>query len=121
MNKKNNLFILILSLGVFGLVSTQLGVVGILPLIAEYFHVSISQAGLMVSIFALAAAISAPIMPLLFSSINRKKVMLLSLGIFIVGNLVSAFAQNFTIALISYVAPAIFHPLYCSMAFTLAG
>lgn len=121
MTKRNNLFIFILSLGVFGLVSTQLGVIGILPLIAEHFHVSISQAGLMVSIFALAAAISAPIMPLLFSGINRKKVMLLSLGVFIVGNIISAFAPNFTISLIAYVVPAIFHPLYCSMAFTLAG
>lgn len=121
MTKRNNLFIFILSLGVFGLVSTQLGVVGILPLIADHFHVSISNAGLMVSIFALVVAISAPIMPLLFSGINRKKVMLLSLGVFIVGNIASAFAPNFNIALIAYVIPAIFHPIYCSMAFTLAA
>jgi predicted MFS family arabinose efflux permease len=33
-----------------------MGVIGILPLIADNFHVSISKAGLLVSLFALAIA-----------------------------------------------------------------
>lgn len=121
MTKKNNVLIFILTIGVFGIVNTQLGVIGILPLISDHFHVSISNAGLMVSLFSLAAAISGLIMPLLLSGINRKKVMLLVLGAFVLGNIVSAFASNFTIALIAYVLPAIFLPVYCSMAFSVAA
>lgn len=121
MTKRNNSILFILILGVFGLVNTQLGVVGILPLIADHYQVSISEAGLMVSLFALAAAISALVMPLLLSGINRKTVMLLSLGAFVMGNIIAAFASNFMIALIAYVVPAIFHPVYCSLAFSVAA
>jgi predicted MFS family arabinose efflux permease len=121
MAKRSNLLIFILTIGVFGILNTEMGVIGILPLIADYYDVSVSKAGLFVSFFALAVAISAPSMPLLFSGINRKKAMLLVLGVFVLGNIVSIFASNFTIALIARVVPAIFHPIYCSMAFTEAA
>jgi predicted MFS family arabinose efflux permease len=98
-----------------------MGVVGILPLIADNFHVSVSKAGLLVSLFALAVAIAGPTMPLLFSGINRRTVMLLVLGIFLVGNIVSAFSTSFTIVLIARVIPAFFQPIYCSLAFTAAS
>ncbi|WP_046181198.1 MFS transporter [Domibacillus tundrae] len=121
MAKRNNMLIFILMIGVFGILTTEMGVIGILPLIAEHFHISVSKAGLLVSLFALAVAISAPTMPLLFSSINRKKVMLLVLGIFVLGNITSMFATNFTVLLIARVIPAIFHPIYCSLALTVAA
>jgi predicted MFS family arabinose efflux permease len=119
--KRNNLLIFILTIGVFAIINTEMGVIGILPLIAENFHVSISKAGLLVSLFALAVAISGPIMPLLFSGINRKKVMLFVLGIFLLGNIVSVFTSSFTVLLIVRVVPAFFHPIYCSLAFTAAS
>ena len=121
MTKRNNLLIAILILGVFAIINTEMGVIGILPLIADNFHVSISKAGLLVSLFALAVAISGPIMPLLFSGINRKKVMLFVLGIFLLGNIVSVFTSSFTVLLIARVVPAFFHPIYCSLAFTAAS
>jgi len=121
MTKRNNLIVFILTLGVFAIINTEMGVVGILPLIADNFHVSVSQAGLLVSLFALAVAIAGPTMPLLFSGINRRAVMLLVLGIFFVGNIISAFATNFIVILIARVIPAFFHPIYCSLAFTAAS
>ncbi|MBP2627575.1 MAG: major facilitator superfamily 1 [Firmicutes bacterium] len=121
MTKGNSLLIFILTVGVFGIINTEMGVIGVLPLIADQFHVSISQAGLLVSLFALVVAAAGPTMPLLFSGKNRKKVMLLVLGVFILGNIVSIFASNFTIALIARVVPAFFHPVYCSLAFTVAA
>lgn len=120
-NKSNHLIIFILTIGVFGILNTEMGVVGIIPLIAETFQVTIPQAGWTVGIFALTVAVSAPIMPLLFSGINRKKVMLLALGVFVLSSLVSAFTSDFTIVLIARVVPAVFHPVYVSMAFTVAA
>ncbi|WP_410768752.1 MFS transporter [Fontibacillus sp. BL9] len=121
MEKKNGLLVWILTLGVFGILSTEMGIIGILPQIAQHFDVSISKAGWLVSVFALAVAVSGPTMPLLFSGIDRRKVMLLVLGIFIMSNIVSLFAANFTIALIARVVPAFFHPIYCSLALTVAA
>lgn len=121
MAKQNHLYLLILIIGVFGILTTEMGVIGMLPLIADNYHVSVSKAGLLVSLFALAVSIAGPTMPLLFSSLNRKKVMLLVLGIFILGNIISIFTSNFNMLLIARVIPAFFHPVYCSLALTVAS
>jgi MFS transporter, DHA1 family, inner membrane transport protein len=121
LTKRNNLLIFILTIGVFGILNTEMGVIGILPDIADHFHVSVSKAGWLVSLFALVVAVSGPTMPLLFSGINRKKVMLLVLGVFVLGNIVSIFTSNFTILLMARMIPAFFHPIYCSLAFSVAA
>ncbi|SFE76512.1 Predicted arabinose efflux permease, MFS family [Paenibacillus algorifonticola] len=121
MDKRNRFFIFILTIGVFGILNTEMGIVGILPLIADHFHISVSKAGLLVSLFALAVAISGPTLPLLFSGINRKKAMLLVLGVFVLGNIVSIFASNFTILLLARVIPAFLHPVYVTIALTAAA
>lgn len=115
------LLVFILTVGVFGIINTEMGVIGILPLIAETFNVTVPQAGWTVSIFALVVAISAPVMPLLFSGVNRKKVMLLALGIFTLSNVISMLTTNFTVLLIARALPAFLHPVYVSMAFTVAA
>ena len=117
----STLLVFILTTGVFGIINTEMGVIGILPLIAENFQVTVPEAGWTVSIFALVVAISAPITPLLFSSINRKKVMILALGLFTLSNIISMMTTNFTVLLISRALPAFLHPVYVSMAFTVAA
>ena len=49
MKKNNGLLILILAVGVFGILNTEMGVIGILPLVATMFGVSITRAALLVS------------------------------------------------------------------------
>ncbi|MCT2345700.1 MFS transporter [Bacillales bacterium AN1005] len=121
MVKQNKLLIFILTIGVFGIINTEMGVIGILPSLAEHFGVSISKAGLLVSLFALVIAVSGPTMPLFFAGMDRKKVMLLVLGIFVLGSVVSIFTTNFTVALLARIVPAFFHPIYCSLAFSVAA
>lgn len=118
---RSNLLVLILTLGVFGILNTEMGVIGMLPLIAETFHVTVPQAGWTVTIFALVVAASGPIMPMLFSKFDRKLVMLLALGIFIITNAVAMFTESFTVLLVTRAIPAFFHPVYVSMAFTVAA
>ena len=121
MKKVNNkTLVLILTMGVFSILNTEMGIVGVIPYVSERFSVSIPDAGLLVSGFALIVALAGPTMPLLFSKINRKKVMLLSLGVFSLCNVVSVFASTFEILVAARVIPAAFHPLYVSMAMALA-
>lgn len=115
------LLVFILTAGVFGIINTEMGVIGILPLIAENFHVTVPEAGWTVSVFALVVAASAPVTPLLFSSINRKKVMLLAMGLFTLSNIISMLTTNFTVLLIARALPAFLHPVYVSMALTVAA
>lgn len=119
--KNENLIIYIMMLGTFGVLSTEMGVVGILPQIAQYFNVDITQAGLFVSLFALTIAICAIFMPLVFSRFDRKKSFILTLAVFTVFSTVGAFVTDFNIALVCRIIPAIFHPIYCGLALTVAA
>lgn len=115
------LLVLILTFGVFGIINTEMGVVGIIPRIAETFGVTVPEAGWTVSVFALIVALSAPVMPLLFSGVNRRTTMLLALGLFTAGNIVSALTDDFAVLLVARAVPAFLHPVYVSMAFSVAA
>lgn len=119
--KHEKLILYIMMLGTFGVLSTEMGVVGILPQIAQYFNVDITQAGLFVSLFALTIAICGIFMPLAFSRFDRKKSFILVLAIFTIFSTVGAFVTDFNIALICRIIPAIFHPIYCGLALTVAA
>lgn len=101
--------------------NTEFAIIGILPYMADHLGVSISKAGLLVSVFALTIAICGLIMPLLFSSVNRRKIMLLVLGLFLLGNVVTLFTTNYTVAMLARIIPAIFHPVYFAVAFSTAA
>lgn len=117
----SGLLVPILTLGVFGILNTEMGVIGMLPLIADTFQVTVPQAGWTVTIFALGIAVCGPVTPMLFSRFDRKPVMLLALGIFIISSVVSMLTEDFAVLLIARAVPAVFHPVYVSMAFTLAA
>lgn len=116
----NKTLVLILTTGVFGILNTEMGIVGVIPYVSQQFSVTVPDAGLLVSGFALIVAIAGPTMPLLFSRVNRKKVMLLSLSVFSICNIVAVFAPTFEVLLVARVVPAAFHPLYVSMAMAIA-
>lgn len=119
--KKHRLIIFILTLGVFGILNTEMGFIGLIPNIATHFNVSTSTAGWLVSAFAIGIAISGPIMPLLISKLERKRIMILVLSIFVVSNLISIFTTSFSVLLIARIIPAIFHPVYIALAFSVAA
>ncbi|WP_102275548.1 MFS transporter [Cytobacillus massiliigabonensis] len=121
MAKQKKLLIFILTIGVFGILNTEMGIIGILPEIANHFNVSVSAAGWLVSIFAIGVAISGPTMPLLFSRFDRKKVMVFVLSVFVAANIISIFTTSFSILLIARIIPALCHPIYCSLAFSVAA
>lgn len=118
---KRNGSIFFIALGIFSIINTELGVVGLLPLIMKKYGVTAPQAGMLVSSFALIIALFGPWMTLLMSRWNRKRVLTGVLALFAVFNLVSAFAPTFPILLTFRVIPAFFHPVYFSIAFVLAA
>ena len=124
-NKKQSLpkawLIAILAVGVFSILNTEMGIIGVLPMVAEQYAIDIVQAGYLVSFFALGVAIAGPTMPLICSRFNRKKIMLLVLAVFTICNLISLIAPSFNILLIARVVPAFLHPVYCALAFSVAA
>ncbi|MCT6915467.1 MAG: MFS transporter [Bacillus wiedmannii] len=121
MKKVNPLLILTLAIGVFGIITTEMGIVGVLPQITEKFGISTTKAGFLVSIFALVVAISGPFLILLVSSINRKIILLTAIFIFVIANLIYAYTTQFEIMLIFRILPAALHPLFFSIALVTAA
>ncbi|ALP35879.1 arabinose ABC transporter permease [Paenibacillus sp. IHB B 3084] len=117
-NKNSPLFFI--ALGIFGIINTELGVVGILPMVMDKYNVTAPQAGILVSLFALTIAIFGPWVTLLFSKWNRKWLLMSIMIIFSISNVISAFAPNFYTLVVFRIFPAFFHPVYFSIAFVLA-
>ena len=120
-NVNKTVMLLILAAGVFGILNTEMGFIGILPYIAAYYQVSVVQAGWLISLFALGVAVAGPTMPLFMSRFNRKWVMVFILGLFTICSTLAVLAENFYVLLVVRVLPAFFHPVYCAMAFTVAA
>ncbi|SHE56581.1 MFS transporter [Pedobacter caeni] len=112
--------IYILALGAFGIITTEFGVIGILPTISREFQVSIDTAGWLLSAFALTVAISSPFLTALTAKINRKFLLCLVLSVFVLSNVISAFAPNFTILMIARILPAFLHPLFWNISLAVA-
>ncbi|WP_340395556.1 MFS transporter [Paenibacillus sp. FSL E2-0177] len=121
MKKVNPLLIIILALGVFGIITTEMGIIGVLPQVTQKFNISTSQSGWLVSIFALVVAISGPFLTLLASGINRKVILLTAVLIFAISNIVYAYTTMFEVMLIFRIIPAIFHPVFFSVALVTAA
>ncbi|EAI6037851.1 MFS transporter [Campylobacter jejuni] len=122
LNKASNTqIILVFCLGVFGILSTELGMMGIIPIVSQNFSVSISDAGWCASIFALVITFCAPIVPLLCANFNPKKLMLICLAVFILSWLTSAFVSEFWQLLILRAIPAFFHPIYIALALSMVA
>ncbi|KMY29290.1 arabinose ABC transporter permease [Lysinibacillus xylanilyticus] len=121
MRKVNPLLIFILAIGVFGIITTEMSIVGVLPQIARKFEISTAQSGLLVSIFALVVAISGPFLILLVSGINRKLLLLTTIFIFAISNIFYAYTTHFEVMLIFRIIPAALHPLFFSIALVTAA
>ncbi|WP_439196854.1 MFS transporter [Bacillus velezensis] len=121
MKKSSSIFILFLALGVFGIITTEMGIIGVLPQVADRFHISASNAGWLVSIFAFIVAVSGPFLTLLASGINRKVILLLAVLMFAFSNAVYAYTAHFSVMLAFRIIPALCHPVFFSVALATAA
>lgn len=116
----NNFLLWILCFGLFGIISTELGMMGIVPIVAQKFAISIDDAGWSVSVFSLVVVFCAPIAPLLGSKLRPKSLMLISLTIFSLSSLAAIFVDSFWALLIFRAIPAFFLPIYIALALSMA-
>src|SRR5215472_10232663 len=84
--------LLALSMASFGIGTTEFVIMGLLPDVAHDLAVTIPQAGLLVSGYALGVAFGAPILAVATARLERRLALLLLIGIFILGNCLCAVA-----------------------------
>jgi len=107
-------------LGMIGIITTEFGIIGILPQIALYYGITIDKAAYLLSAFALVIALTGPFMTLLLSGFDRKKIMLATIFIFFFSTIVSAFSPPFWLLMIVRMLPAFLQPVYIATAIAAA-
>ncbi|MGW4164805.1 MFS transporter [Streptomyces sp. NPDC004788] len=103
------LALLALAVGAFGIGTTEFVIMGLLPEIAADYGVTIPTAGFLVTGYALGVVLGAPLLTVLGNKVSRKRMLMLLMGLFVVGNVVSALAPNFGIMLTGRVVASLAH------------
>ncbi|MFF3762565.1 MFS transporter [Streptomyces sp. NPDC001922] len=89
------LALLALAISAFGIGTTEFVMMGLLPNVANDLGTSVPTAGYLVSAYAIGVVVGAPLLTALGSRIPRKRMLVLLMGLFTVGNLASALAPTF--------------------------
>ncbi|MGW8351074.1 MFS transporter [Streptomyces wedmorensis] len=89
------LALLALAVSAFGIGTTEFVMMGLLPQVADDLGTSVPTAGHLVSAYAIGVVVGAPLLTALGSRIPRKRMLLLLMALFTVGNLASALAPGF--------------------------
>lgn len=115
-NTSYQLLIILLAVGSFVTGTSEFVVSGILDIIAVDLHISIPAAGQLITIYSLFYAVGALFLVMATSKLNRKKVLLSAIFVFILGNVVAFFSHHFVLLLLSRVIMAMSGGLYIVVA-----
>ncbi|GAA0255751.1 MFS transporter [Saccharothrix mutabilis subsp. mutabilis] len=110
-----------LAVALFAVGTDGFVIAGLLPQIAADLGVGVSAAGQLVTAFALAFAVSAPVLGAMTSAMDRRTALLVALAIFVVGNALTAVGPNYTIVMIARVVTAFGAGLIGAAAFSAAA
>ncbi len=103
------LALLALAIGAFGIGTTEFVTSGLLPEVADEFGVSIPTAGYLTTGYALGVVVGAPILAIIGSRVPRKQMLMGLMGLFIVGNALTATAPVFGVMLAGRIVASLAH------------
>jgi DHA1 family arabinose polymer transporter-like MFS transporter len=103
------LSIFALTIGAFGIGMTEFVMMGILPDLSEYFHISIPVAGYLISSYAIGVVFGAPMLIGLAGGLPPKRLLVGLMWLFTVSNGLSALAPNFELMLFTRLLSGVPH------------
>lgn len=113
--------IVILATAAFILVTTEFLIVGLLPAMARDLSISISQAGLLVTLFAFTVMAFGPLLTAWVAHIERKRLFVTILLVFAGSNALAAVAPNLWVLGLARFIPALALPVFWGTASETAG
>ncbi|ALO06928.1 Transmembrane efflux protein [Streptomyces venezuelae] len=115
------LALLALAVGAFGIGTTEFVIMGLLPEIAADYGVTIPTAGLLVTGYALGVVVGAPLLTVLGTKVSRKRMLMLLMGLFVLGNVLSAVAPSFGMMLTGRVVASLAHGAFFGIGSVVAA
>jgi DHA1 family inner membrane transport protein len=113
--------VFVLGLTVFSLGTTEFMVAGLLPELAGEFDVSLPQAGLLISAFALGVVVGAPLIAAATIRVPRKAALIGLLVVFVLGEVLAASAWSYAILMVARVVTAVAHGAFFGIGATVAA
>lgn len=113
--------LLALAVGAFGIGTTEFSPMGLLPVIADGVNVSIPTAGLLISAYAIGVMVGAPVMTLAFARFGKRTALMLLMGIFTVGNIMSALAPGYATLLAARLVTSLNHGAFFGLGAVVAA
>ncbi|MGG1519146.1 MFS transporter [Paenibacillus oryzisoli] len=113
--------LLSLTVGAFAIGMTEFVIMGILPGVADSLHVSISQAGQLITGYALGVAFGAPILAMLTHRLPQKRLLIVLMLIFVLGNGLAAAAPNYSIVMLARLITALAHGTFFGVGSVIAA
>lgn len=107
-------------LAVFGVGTVEYLVAGVLPEISGGMGVSTGTAGLLVTVYAVTVMVGGPLMTVVTASVRRTPLIIGSMALFVLGNVGTALAPNFTVLVIARVVTALPHATFFALCLVLA-
>jgi MFS transporter, DHA1 family, inner membrane transport protein len=98
-----------LAVSAFGIGTSEFIIMGLLPDLAHSFQVSIPKTGILVSGYALSVTLGSPLVALALSHMDRKRALLILMGMFVAGNALCALAPTFLLLLLARILTALCH------------
>jgi predicted MFS family arabinose efflux permease len=108
--------ILSLATAGFAVVTTEFVIVGLLPMLAASFDITVSQAGLLVTLFAFTVALFGPLLTVAAARIERRALFVGIMTLFAASDALAALAPNLTVMVIARLIPALALPVFWSVA-----
>ena len=115
------LVILAMSLGAFAIGTTEFASMGLLPQIARDLGVSIPQAGMLITLYALGVVVGAPLVTIAAVRMPRARLLVLLIALIGLGNLLSAMADSYTVLAASRFLSGLPHGAYFGVASLVAA
>ena len=118
---KLNPALLALAIGAFGIGVTEFSPMGLLPVMATDLGVSIPTAGLLVSAYAVGVMLGAPLMTLTTTKVPRRTLLIGLMGIFTLGNFLSAIATDYNMLLMARIVTSLNHGAFFGVGSVVAA
>ncbi|MDT0323489.1 MFS transporter [Streptomyces millisiae] len=113
--------LLALAIGAFGIGTTEFVVTGLLPEFEAEFGVSTPTAGFTASGYALGVLVGAPLIAVLGGATARKRLLMVMMALFTVGNALSAVAPEFWVLLVGRVVSSLAHGAFFGVGSVVAA